>query len=136
MATLSPIEIDIGRKVVSCSHVFRTHLIFLFCSTIMPSPPRLVGFHCPVRIPFCIYGKILLLSHLDICCFSLSNVLNHLQMTVVFIAFTSFSFSKSLSLSLHPTGAIDPSRFREMCKQLTTFFPLSFSTGLSVAIGS
>ena len=73
MATLSPIEIDIGRKVVSCSHVFRTHLIFLFCSTIMPSPPRLVGFHCPVRIPFCIYGKIWLLSHLDICCFSLSK---------------------------------------------------------------
>ena len=40
MDTLSPIEIDIGRKVVSCSRTFWTHLIFLFRSTIMPSPAR------------------------------------------------------------------------------------------------
>ena len=49
--TLSPIEIDIGRKVVSCSHIFRTQLIFLFCNTIMPSPPSWEVFHWPVRIP-------------------------------------------------------------------------------------
>ena len=39
MATLSPLEIDIGRKVDSCSCIFQTHLIFLFSSTITPSPP-------------------------------------------------------------------------------------------------
>ena len=37
---LSPIEIDMGRKVVSCSCVFRTQLIFLFRSTI--TPPHIV----------------------------------------------------------------------------------------------
>ena len=66
MDTLSPIEIDIGRKVARCSHVVWAHLIFLFCSTIMPSPAGLEGFHCPVCIPFCIYGRIWLLSPLDI----------------------------------------------------------------------
>ena len=45
-----------------CSRIFRTHLIFIFCSTIMPSPPCLEDFHCLVRILFRIYGKIWLLS--------------------------------------------------------------------------
>ena len=70
MATLSPIEIDIGRKVVSCLRVFQTHLIFLFCSTIMPFAPSLEVFHCPVCILFGIYGRIRLLSLLNIFCFS------------------------------------------------------------------
>ena len=40
MATLSPVEIDTGRKVTSCSHVFCTHLIFLFRSTIYAIPTK------------------------------------------------------------------------------------------------
>ena len=80
---------------------------------IMPSPPRLEGFHCPVRILFHIYRKIWLHSPLDIFCFSLlkrfESLVNDRDSLFVFIAFASFS-SKSLSLTLHPTGAIDPNR--------------------------
>ena len=53
----------------------------------------------------------------------------------VFTAFASFSFSKSLSLSLHPSGTIDPNRYWET-RELVTLHPISISTGLSVAIGS
>ena len=101
------------KKVVSCLCVFRTHLIFLFCSTILPSPPHLEGFHCPVCIPFRIYGKICLLSPLNIFCFSLlkrfeslTNDRDSLFLFFVFITFVSFSFSNLLAVSLHPTGAI------------------------------
>ena len=142
MATLSAIEIDIGRWLVSCLRIFQTHLIFLFCSTIMPSPPRLEGFHCSVRFTFHIYGKIWLLSPLNIfsfsllkCFESLTNDRDSLFVFFVFIAFASFSFSKFLLLSFHPTGK-DPNHFWETHKQLATFFPLPFSTGLNVAVGS
>ena len=44
-------------------------------------PPRLEGFHYPVRIPFHIYRKIWLFSPLDIFCFSLLKHLESLTMT-------------------------------------------------------
>ena len=59
---------------------------------------------------------------------SLTNDRDSLLLFFVFIAFVSFSFSKLLSLSLHPTGTIDPNRFRETCKQLTTFFPFELDS--------
>ena len=80
---------------------------------------------------FIFTGKIWLLSPLDIFCFSLlkrfeslTNDRDSLFLFFVFIAFVSFS-SKSLSLSLHPTGA---NRFRETRKQLTTFFPFQLDS--------
>ena len=66
MDTLSPIEIDIGRKVARCSHMVWAHLIFLFCSTIMPIPSRFGRLSLPSLYSFCIYGRIWLLSPLDI----------------------------------------------------------------------
>ena len=59
-------------KFLGCRAHFRTHWKseLLFCSTIMPPPPSFEAFHCPVRIPFHIYGRVLLLSLLDIFCFS------------------------------------------------------------------
>ena len=105
MAMLSPIEIDIGRKVVSCSRIFRTHHNFLFCSTIMPSPPRLEGFHCPVRIPFRIYGKIWLLSPLDILCFSLLKCFESLanDRDSLFVFFV-YSFHLKIAITVTPSN--------------------------------
>ena len=86
----------------------------------MPSPPCLEGFHCSVHIPFRVYRRIWLLSPLDIFSFSLlkrfESLANGRDSLFVFIAFVSFSFSKLLSLSLHPTRAIDPNHFQETRK--------------------
>ena len=126
--------------MVSCSCVSWTHLIFLFCSTIMPSPPRLEGFHCPVRIPFRIYRKIWLLSPLDIFYFSFlkrfESITNDRQ---PLSDLCIYSFRAVLLLKI--TITVTPSNQGYRSKLLpgdtqTTNHLLSISTGLSVAIGT
>ena len=124
MDTLSPIEIDIGRKVASCSRVFWTHLIFLFGSTIKPSPPSLEVFTAQFVFCFVFTGRFGFLAS------SISFVLPLIKRfeslatdrdsLFVFTVFALF-FSKTVLLSLHPSGAIDPNHFRETRKQLATF---------------
>ena len=91
-------------------------------------PTTFGSFNCPVCIPFRIYGGFGFLSS-SICFESLATDRDSL---FVFTAFALFSFSKLLSLSLHPSGTIDPNRFWETCEQLATFLPISISTGLSI----
>ena len=139
MATLSPIEIDIGSKVASCSHVFWTpsHLLIPqhYCSH------HVWKFFTAQFVFYFVFteGFDFLASSIYFVGFlkrlkSLATETASLFYSLT--AFTSFSFSKSLLLALHSSEVIDPNRFWERREQLATFFQISILTELSIAIGS
>ena len=132
MDTLSPIEIDIGRKVASCSRIFWTQHIFLFRSTVMPSPPHLEVFTAQFVFRFVFMGGFGFLGS------SISFVLHLIKLTETSSLYLSFCIVLLFKITITVTPSIWGYRSKSLSgdAQTTSHIPISISTGLSVAIGS